>query len=65
MKEALFAGQGPLTEDEAKAEIDRLAREIAGMLERAKRNLEESNRMGERNRAKLAELERMLSCGNG
>ena len=65
MKEALFAGQGPLTEDEAKAEIDRLAVEITGMLERSKRNLEESNRMGERNRARLAELEKILACWNG
>jgi len=64
MKETLFAGQKPLTEDEAKVEIDRLAGEIAGMFERAKRNLEESNRMGERSRAKLAEVERIVSCWN-
>ncbi len=64
MKETLFADQKPLTEDEAKAEIDRLSGEIAGMFERAKRNLEESNRMGEQNRVRLAELERMLSCWN-
>ena len=64
MKEILLVGQKPLTEDEAKAEIDRLAAETAGMLARAKRNLEEANRMGEQNRTQLAEVQKILSCWN-
>ncbi len=64
MKETLFTPQKSLTEDEAKAEIDRLSVEIAGMLERAKRNVEEANRMGEQNRVKFAEVEKILSCWN-
>lgn len=64
MKETAFTSQKPLTEEEAFAEIDRLSVEIAGMLERANRSTEEARRMREGNRAKLAELERIMSCWN-
>lgn len=52
-----------MTRKEFFAESDRLLEEAQGFLDDAKRNNEESRRIGESNQRKMAELERLLLCG--
>lgn len=63
MKDATLTGTGPRSEEECKAEIDRLALEIRQMLDQTRRNNDAAKRIGEINRKTLDDLEKMVLCG--
>ncbi len=62
MKDAILTGQSPRTDDEYKAEIDRMAVEIRQMLNETQRNNDESKRLGQLNRQALDQLEKLVLC---
>ena len=53
----------PKTDEDYKAEIDRMIPEIEAMLANARRMSEESRRIGQENRRMLDALEQRLLCG--
>lgn len=62
MKDMTFASSGPHTDKEYQKEIDRLGAEIRQMLEDTRRSNENSKRLGQKNRQKLEDLEKMVLC---
>ena len=62
MKDATIAGQSPRTEKDYESEINRLSIEIRQMLDETRRNHENSKRLGQKNRQRLDDLEKMIQC---
>lgn len=65
MKDAILTGNNPRTEKDAELEIDRLGAEIRQMLDQTQRNNDQSKRLGQRNRQRLDDLEKMVLCWKG
>ena len=63
MKSETVAELQPKTDEDYKAEIERMIPEIEAMLTNARRMSEESRHIGQENRRMLDVLEQRLLCG--